>query len=131
MKTVFHPRLYGRFIEIQSNHRRNKLHTTNQGSNFLGGTFSNRDNVRAPIQFIRERLPQHLKRWFFLKNRLINFHTNSTHVNKPIKKKSWAFPELKSTSHFLLQSIVSHRSDSSSRINSSCYHWSDVWSNLE
>ena len=30
------------------------MHRTNQDSDFLGGTFSNRDNVRAPIQFTRE-----------------------------------------------------------------------------
>ena len=53
---------YGRFIEMQSNLRRKKLHRTNQGSNFLGGSFSNRDNARAPIQFRRERQPQYLKR---------------------------------------------------------------------
>ena len=35
----------------------NELHRTNQGSNFLGGSFSNRDNVRAPIQFRREHQP--------------------------------------------------------------------------
>ena len=46
--------MYGRFLEIHSNLRRKKLHRTNQGSNFLGGSFSNRDNVRAPIQFRRE-----------------------------------------------------------------------------
>ena len=60
--TVFHAWAYGRFIEIQSNLKRKKLHRTNQGSNFLGGSFSNRDNVRAPIQFRRESQPQHLKR---------------------------------------------------------------------
>ena len=65
MTTVFHAWPYGRFIEIQSNLRRKKLHRTNQGSNFLGGSFSNRDNVRAPIQFRRESQPQHLKRWIF------------------------------------------------------------------
>ena len=36
-----------RFIEIQSNLRRKKLHRTNKGSNFLGGIFSNRNNVNA------------------------------------------------------------------------------------
>ena len=55
MATVFHPRPYGRFIEIQSNLRRKKLHRTNQGSDFLGGSFSNRDNIRAPIQFRKGR----------------------------------------------------------------------------
>ena len=32
----------------------------NQGSNFLGGTFSNRDNVGAPVQFRRDSQPQDL-----------------------------------------------------------------------
>ena len=55
MKTVFHSWLYGRYIEIQSNLKTSKkLHRTNQGSNFLGGSFSNRDNVRVPIQFRRD-----------------------------------------------------------------------------
>ena len=57
MTTVFHAWPYGRFIEIQSNLRRKKLHRTNQGSNFLGGSFSNRDNIRAPIQFGEESQP--------------------------------------------------------------------------
>ena len=34
----------------------------NKSSNFLGGSFSNRDNVRAPIQFRREGQRQHHKR---------------------------------------------------------------------
>ena len=45
--------------EIQSNLRRKKLYRMNQGSNFLGGSFSNRDNVKASIQFRTERQPQH------------------------------------------------------------------------
>ena len=40
MPTVFHAWPYGRFIEIQSNLRRKKLHRTNQSSNFLGGSCS-------------------------------------------------------------------------------------------
>ena len=56
MTTVFHAWPYGKFIEIQSHLRRKKFHRTSQGSNFLEGTFSNRDNVRAPIQFRRESL---------------------------------------------------------------------------
>ena len=54
---VFHIRPYDRFIEIQSNLKRKKLQRTNQGSNFLGCSFSK--NVRAPIQFRREKQPQH------------------------------------------------------------------------
>ena len=61
MTTVFHARPYSRFIEIQSNHMRKKLHRANQSSNFLGGIFSNKDNARAPIQFRREGQPSILK----------------------------------------------------------------------
>ena len=61
MTTVFHARSYGRFIEIQSNLRRKKPHRTNQGSNFVGGSFSNRDNVRAPIYFQEKVNPNILK----------------------------------------------------------------------
>ena len=57
MTTVFHAWLYGRFIEIHRNLKRKKLHRTNQGSNFLGGSFSNKGNVRDPIQFRREGQP--------------------------------------------------------------------------
>ena len=63
----------------------------NQGCNFLGGTFSNGDNVRAPIQFRRESQPQHLKRWFFPKSRPIHFHINSTSVIRPVKKSQLGF----------------------------------------
>ena len=61
MTTIFYAWLYGRFIKIQSNLRRKKLHRTNQGSNFLGEALRNRDNVRAPIQFREENHPQHPK----------------------------------------------------------------------
>ena len=61
MTTEFHEWLCDRFIEIQKNLWGKKLHRTNQGSNFLGGSFSNRDNARAQIQFRRESQPQHLK----------------------------------------------------------------------
>ena len=64
MTTVFHTWPYGRFIEIQSNFRRKKLRRMNQGSNFLGDSFSNRDNLSTPIQIRRESQPQHLKRCF-------------------------------------------------------------------
>ena len=86
MTTVFYTWPYGRFIEIQSNFRRKNLYRRNQGSNFLGISFSNRDNVRAPIQFRRESQLQHLKRCFFLKNRPIHFYVNRTSVFRPVKR---------------------------------------------
>ena len=47
MTTVFHGWLYCRFPEIESNLMRKKLQRTNQGSNFLGVSLSNWDNVIA------------------------------------------------------------------------------------
>ena len=86
MKIVFHAWPYGIFIEIQSNLRRKKLHRMNQSSNFLGGSFSNRDNVRAPIQFGRKSQPQHLNRWFFLKNRPMNLTLgDTTNLSNPVE----------------------------------------------
>ena len=66
--TIFHARPYIRFTETRSNHRRKRLHRTNQGSNFPGGSFSNRGNVRTPIQLRRERESQQTH----------PFHINST-----------------------------------------------------
>ena len=57
MTTIFHARSYGSLIQIRSNFRRKKLHRTNQGSDFLEGSFSNRDNVGAPDQFKRKKVP--------------------------------------------------------------------------
>ena len=91
MTTVFHPWLYDRFMKIQSNLGRKKLNRTNQGSNFLGGSFSNRDTVRAPIQFGGESQPQYLIRWFFLKNRPIHFHIHSNCVIRLGKWKELSF----------------------------------------
>ena len=131
MATVFYTWAYGRFIKIQINLRRKKLHRMNQRSNFLGGSFSNTDNVRPPIQFRRESQPKHLKRWFILRNRPIHFHINRTSVIRTVKQNRWVFSASKSTSHFLPQSKVSWRSDPSSQANSSCCHRSDTWSQLE
>ena len=91
---VFQARPYGRIIEIKSNLSRKKLHRTNQGSNFLEGCFSNRDNVRDPIQFRRERQPQYLKRSFFLKNRPIHSHINSTSVITLVKRNQMSFSSI-------------------------------------
>ena len=48
--------MQGRMVDLQRYRPTSgeKLHRTNQGSKFLGGSFSNRDNVRAPMKFIRE-----------------------------------------------------------------------------
>ena len=75
-----------RFIGIYNNLRRKKINRTDQGSNFLGGSFSNRKNLKAPIQFRTGSEPKYLKRLFFLKNRPIYFHINSTTVIRPDKR---------------------------------------------
>ena len=51
----------GSFIEIQSNLRKNKIHRTNHSSNFLRGSFMNRDNVQAPTQLEEKVNPSILK----------------------------------------------------------------------
>ena len=55
MTIVFYAKPYGKFIEIKGKLKRKQLLRMNKGSGFLGGSFSSRDKVRAPIQFIRER----------------------------------------------------------------------------
>ena len=128
MTTVFHAWLYVRFIEIQSNLRRKKLHRKNQSSNFLAGSFSNRENLRAPIQFWRESQPQHLKDDFSSRTDPSISTSTPPMLLDWSNETSWVFPTLKSTSCFLPQSKVSPRSDSSWEANSSCYHRSDTWS---
>ena len=61
MTTGFHVSLNGRFIEVERNTRRKELYRINQGYNFLGGSFNNRDNVRAQIQFKEKVNPSILK----------------------------------------------------------------------
>ena len=91
--TVFHTWTHGRLIEIQSNLTGKKLHRTNQGSNFLGGSLNNRDNVRSPVQFRRAQ-HQHFKIWFFLKNRPIHFHINRTSVIRLVKQNQLTFSSI-------------------------------------
>ena len=130
MTIVFHAWSYGRCIEIQSNLMRKKLHRMNQGFNFIGGSFTNRNNVRAPIQFRRERQAKHLKDEFSSRTDQAIF-TSIAPALLMWNETSWVFPALKSTSHFLPQLTVSYRSDSSSEANSSGCYRSDGWSHLE
>ena len=87
-------RPYDRFIETKNNLTRKNLHRTNQGSNFLEGSFNNRNNVRATIQFRTEGQPQHLRRKFFLKNTPIYFQINRTSVIRPVKRNQLSFPSI-------------------------------------
>ena len=52
--TIFHATLYGWLVDIKIKYRITKLNRTNQGSNVLGGSFNNGDNVKVPFQFRRE-----------------------------------------------------------------------------
>ena len=61
----FHARPHGRFTEMQGNLRRKKLQRTNKSSNLLGGSFGNRDNIRAPIQLEEKANRSILKDEFF------------------------------------------------------------------
>ena len=92
---------------MQRNLRRNKLHRTNQGSNFLGGSFSNRDNIRASIQFRREIQPvgrraplrwmwkslnplsSPLEAWRYTTGRLLPLHKCKHHSNVVPVKQMW------------------------------------------
>ena len=131
MTTVFHAWLDDRFIQIQRNLRRKKLHRMNQGPNFLGGSFSNRDNVIASIQFRKESQLQHLENDFSSRTDPSILALIALVLLDRSSKTSWTFPALKSTSHFLPQFTVSRRSDSSSEANSGCCHRPDAWSHLE
>ena len=124
MITVFQARLHGIFTKIKSNLNRKKLHKANQGSNFFGGSFSNKDNVRA--QFRTKRQSQHLKRLLFFKNRLIHFYINSTGAVKLVKQNKLHFSSNQINKPVPDQSTVSHKSGLSLVASSSCYHKSDV-----
>ena len=54
---------------------------------------------------------------FFLKNRHIHFDITTASVLRPVKHIKLIFPALKPTWHFLPQSTVFNRSDSSSEAN--------------
>ena len=100
MATRLYTCAYGSFKKIQSNLRRKKLHRTNQGSNLLGSSSSNRDDVRSPIQFRKKIQPKHLKKLIFLKNRPIHFHINITDVIRKVievgkvQDQKWSLGEL-------------------------------------
>ena len=126
MTAEFYAWPYGRFIEIQSNLRRKKLQRPNQGSNFLGGSFSNRDNVRPPNPIWKGKSAPASQKIIFLKNRPINFHINSTSVIRLVKQNELSFSSIEINKPLPAQSTVSRRSDSNSEANSSCCHRSNA-----
>ena len=113
MTTVFHAWSYGRFIEKQSNFRRKKLHRMNQDSNFLGGSFRNRDNLRAPIQSKYEEKVNSsiLKDDFSSRADPSIFTSIVTGILDWSSKTCWGFWALKSTNYLLAQTTVSCRSE--------------------
>ena len=121
MTTVFHTWPYGRFIEIQNNLRRKKLHRTNPGSNFLGGSFSNRE-MQEPQSNLQEKVnPCFLRDYFSSTTAQSIFTSTAPVLLDQSNETSWVFPALKSTSLFMPWSTMSRRSDSSSEANSSCW----------
>ena len=81
MKTVFQTRPYGK-----SNLRRKKFHRTNQLFNFLGSSFSNGGNVRAPMQLEEKESPS-----LFLQEQTHHFHINSTRVIRSVRRNKLSF----------------------------------------
>lgn len=63
MITVLHLRLVDRILKHDL--RNAKLHKTNQGSNFLRGTFSNTDNAGISVQYRQDRYPSLLLKYDF------------------------------------------------------------------
>ena len=61
-----------------------------------------RDNVRTSIEFRRESQPQHLTRWFFLKNKAIHFHIIITSIIRPVKQNQLSFASVHSFSQIRL-----------------------------
>ena len=57
MTQVFHGRFIQRNLRRKKLPRTNQGSKTNQGSNFLGGSFSNRDIVRNPIESVPSLYP--------------------------------------------------------------------------
>ena len=116
MTTAFQVKPYVIFIEIKGNIRRKKLHRLKRG------------NVRALIQFKRERLSQHLKSWFF-NNRSIHLHLNSMRVIRLAKKKQVEFST--EIGKPFPAPVYSGRSDWSIKGSSSCCRfWTSIHGTL-
>ena len=128
MTTVFHAWQYGRFKDIQSKLRKKKLHRTNQGSNFLGGSFRNNERAQSNLE---EKVNPSIFKDDFSSKRDPSIVTSITPVLLDWSSETiWVFPAMKSTGHSLPQSTVSCRSDWSSEANFSCWDRSNAWSHL-
>ena len=95
MTSIYHTKLYSRFLEIKSKFQRKKLYRTNHGFNFLGGGLRNGGSVRPPIQLVKKDSLSILKDEFYLlKNRYIHFRINSTIVIRPVKQNKLSFASI-------------------------------------
>ena len=101
MTTVFHRCLYGRFIEIQSNLRRKKVHRANEDSNFFGRGFRRESNLE-------EKFNPSIIKYDFSSRTDPSISTSIAPVFLDQSNEiSWVFLALNSTSQFLSQSTVS------------------------
>ena len=84
MTRVFHAGPRGRFTEIKSSLRRKKHHRKNRGFNFLGGSFSSKDNVKASTHFEDKYNPS-ISQDDLLSGTGIHFYINSTTITQMVK----------------------------------------------
>lgn len=66
MTNTLSGRLDGKFVKTKHSVWWQTLRKTNGSTNFLRGTVTNRNNMRTPLHFRKERQSQHLKLWFSL-----------------------------------------------------------------
>ena len=101
----------GTLIETKSNLRRKNFHRTNQESNFLGGSFSNRGNVRDQSILEGKEMPNILIDDFPSRTDPSIFTSIATELLVWSHKTTFFFPALKTIRHFLPQSAMSYRWD--------------------
>ena len=120
-KKVFHAR-HGRFIDKQPQEEETFLERNK---------FSNRNNVRSPMQVRKKDSPGVSKDDFSSRMEPSIFKSIAPVLLAQSNKILPDFSALKSTSYILPESTVSCRSNSSSQTYSSCCHKSDTWPHLE
>ena len=87
--------------------RRKTLDRSNQGSNFLGDSFSNRENVRAPVCLEEKGKPNILKDEFSSRTDASIFVSVAPVLLDLSHETSWVFPAFKSADHYLPRATVS------------------------
>ena len=121
MTTVFHAWVYDRFMDKKPQDK----NRTNQGSYFLGDSLSNRD-----INLEEQLNPSIVKDDFSSRTDPSIFISITAVLLDWSNQTRWVIPTMKPTSHYLPESAVYWRSDSSSEANSSCCYRSDAWPHL-